>query len=97
MASSDMEKLRNSLARHTGKMKDLLDDPDLGETGRVGAILDETNKLADDLLIIIEDMQRRRMDQQYRDRDRLDDDRDYRDRGGRDDYRGRDSGRGRYR
>lgn len=96
-----MEKLRNSLARHTGKMKDLLDDPDLGETGRVGAILDETNKLADDLLIIIEDMQRRRMDQQDRERDRLDDDRDYRDRGrdrDRDGYRGgRDSGRGRYR
>lgn len=98
--ASDMEKLSALLSRHTNKMKDTIDDTDLGELARTTRVLEHSNDLVDDVMTLVSDMLARRRDDQERERDRYEDDRrrddrDYRGRDSRDsrDYRGRD-GRG---
>lgn len=89
MASTDIEKLRNLLTRNASKFKDIIDDEDLGDLTCVTRILEVSNKLNDELMLLLGDMMDKRRAEQDRQMDRFEDDIGYRDRGRGD--RGRDS------
>lgn len=89
--ASDIDKLKNLLARATNKMKDTIDDTDIGDLNRVTRVLEYSNELVDDIMLLVGDMVDRRLDDQDRERDRYEDSRrdDRRDsRRDRDDRRG---------
>lgn len=89
--AKDMEKLQSIVARHANKMKDVIEDQDAGELGRATRVLCHGNDLVDELMMLVNDMIEKRLDEQDRDRDRYENDRHYDSRDRRDDrYRGRD-------
>lgn len=92
----DTEKLQHLLSRHTGRMKEVMDDIDVGDLARATRVLEHGNDLVDDIMLLVTDMIARRRDDQERERDRYE---DSRDRGRDRDDRGRESswdrGRGR--
>lgn len=88
MANTDIEKLRNLLSRRANKFKEIIDNDDLGEMAVVTRVLEVSNELNDEIMILLGDMMDKRRLEQTRQRDRFEDDVDYR---GRD----RDTGRGR--
>lgn len=79
--ASDMEKLQGVLTRHTGRMRDVMEDIDLGDLQRTTRVLENANDLVDDIMKLVDDMLERRLEDQDRTRDKYDDRRD------RDDYR----------
>lgn len=100
MASTDLEKLRNLLSRRANKFKEIIDNDDLGEMTVVTRVLEVSNELNDEIMILLGDMMDKRRLEQDRQRERYEDDLGYRDRDrdtrgrdSRDGYRGRDSGR----
>lgn len=88
MASNDIEKLRNLLARRANKFKEIIDNEDLGDLTCVTRVLEVSNELNDELMLLLSDMMDKRRLEQERERDRFEDDIGYREQG-RD--RGRDS------
>lgn len=97
MASKEIERLRTAVARRATDIKDLLDDPDLGDLTIVLRSLEATSDLQKDIMELATSMMERREEDFERDRDRFEDRRDGRNDRGREWRGGRDGrGGGRY-
>lgn len=97
MASNDIEKLRNLLARRANKFKEIIDNEDLGDLTCVARVLEVSNELNDELMLLLSDMMDKRRLEQERERDRFEDDIGYRDRSRGDSRDSRDYSRRSYR
>ena len=93
MASTDIEKLRNLLTRNTNRIKKTIEDEDLGDLTCVTRVLEISNKLNDELMLLLGDMMDKRRLEQDRQRDRFEDDIGYRERSRGDSRESRDYGR----